>query len=250
MTANAGKVTHKYEVKNVRVVLDILNFLCASHSGEKLSPFARKMGGVSKNRLFRTLSTLETEAFVSKSSEGDYQLGPAAYGLAKGILLDVDGAVTLRPVMRRLGATTREAVYLGTVVDGEVLLIDFEESVQKVRAINCLGRAFTVTDGTLVEEAAGYRVYAAENSLLGEVTTLSVVFSDIFTSHPVALVLVAPSGRISQEQLVSGLLPIIAGHARDFVDTFGFLSPASKSARAEEGELSLRKQRVKVSIEK
>ena len=113
MTANAGKVTHKYEVKNVRVVLDILNFLSASHSGEKLSPFARKMGGVSKNRLFRTLSTLETEAFVSKSSEGDYQLGPAAYGLAKGILLDVDGAVTLRPVMRRLGATTREAVYLG-----------------------------------------------------------------------------------------------------------------------------------------
>lgn len=242
MTANAGKVTQKYEVKNVRIVLDILNLLSASHSGEKLSPFARKMNGVSKNRLFRTLSTLETEAFVSKSSDGDYHLGPAAYGLAKGILLDVDGASSLRPVMRRLGEATREAVYLGTVADGEALLIDFEESVQKVRTINCLGKVFMVTDGNLVEEAAGYRIYAAHDSLLGDVTTLSVVFSDNFRSHPVALILVAPSCRISQQRIVAELLPIIAGHARNYVETFGVLSPTGKTAMPEGSGIARRKE--------
>jgi len=216
MSIEAGKVTPKYEVQNVRIVLDILQGLSASPDGERLSPFVKKLRGVSKNRLFRMLSTLEAEAFVVKNDEGTYCLGPAAYGLAKEILVDQDCLTKVRPLMHSLGVVTGETVYLGRVENGEALLIDYRESEQKVRAIRCLGRCFPVDCGEMIDETECCQVFMAEDSLAAEVTTVSLIFKNYFGEQPLALVVVAPSCRMTAERIRSELLPQLLEQTQKF----------------------------------
>lgn len=221
MPVEIVKSGSKYEVQNVKDVLDILQRLSASQRGERFSHLSRKCGGVSKNRLYRMLCTLEAEAFVTKDRKGGYSLGPAAYGMAKGILVDQDFAAALQPVMRKLAAVTQEAVYVARMVGNVALLIDYEESAQKVRAVRCLGKTFDVTDGVLIEEAESYRVYAAEDLLVAEVTTVSVVFKDCFQEQ-LALVVIAPTCRMSKSRISGELLPELTGQAEEAVSIIGF----------------------------
>ncbi len=211
----------KYKVQSVKVVLDILQRLSASQCGERLSILSRNLEKVSKNRLYRMLCTLEAEAFVTRSRMGDYRLGPAAYGMAKGIIVGQDFAAALQPLMRKLAAVTREAVYVGRLVDNLALLTDYEESTQKVRAVKCLGKTFEVTDGVIAEEADDYRVFVAKDLLVAEVTTVSVVFAHC-QGEQLALVVVAPTCRASKSRITAELLPELIRQAEKAVSTLGF----------------------------
>lgn len=215
MSIEAGKVTPKYEVQNVRIVFDILQGLSASPGGERLSPLVKKLRGVSKNRLFRMLSTLEAGAYVVKDNEGIYSLGPAAYGLAKEILYDQDCSFKVR-LMHSLAAATGEAVYLGRVVKGEALLLDYRESEHKVRAVRCLGQSFCAACGSLIKETECCLIYLAENCLADEVTTVTMVFKNYFDELQDALVVAAPSCRMSKERIFSELLPRLVAQTQEF----------------------------------
>ncbi|BCA79969.1 hypothetical protein [Desulfuromonas sp. AOP6] len=222
MSASAGKFTHKYEMQNVQFVLDILHLLTVSPSGEKMTTFVEKMTSASKYKVFRMLHTLEIKNFVARNSAGDYHLGPAAFSLARGILSDNGRASKLRPVLEELAAATGEAVYLGRMNDEMALLIDAVECRQVVRAIGCLGASFPVTEGRLLEESPICRIYGADETLLDEVSTLSVVFAGQHELRQMTLVLAVPVCRMNEAHITEELLPLLSRCARNLGEMYGW----------------------------
>jgi DNA-binding IclR family transcriptional regulator len=235
MAPKTGKCTHKYEVQNIHFVLDILQFLSVSRTGKSLATFVEKMPETSKNKVFRILHTLETHAFISKSNDGEYLLGPWAYKMARSILTNNHDISMMRSVQEQLAAKTQEAVYLGIVKDDEALLTELVECKKVVRAVNCIGESFRITAGTLIGSTPACKIYVGKDTLMEDVTTVSALFTSSNGVSPVALVLVAPSCRISEVRIANDLHAILSAYELNLSALYGLdrsSQPASSAKQS------------------
>jgi DNA-binding IclR family transcriptional regulator len=221
MPPKAREFGHKYEVQNVHLILDILQVLSVSRSGKSLAAFVEKIPETSKNKIFRILHTLESHTFITKNTDGEYLLGPWAYKMARSILANDNTISMARSVQEQLAAATQEAVYLGVLKEDEATLIELVECKKMVRAANCIGASLLITNGDLIENTPASKIYVAKNTLMNDVTTIAAVFNTGKKAPPLALVLVVPALRISEQRLTSQLAPLMANYAERLTEMYG-----------------------------
>jgi len=175
-----------------------------------LSCFSDQLG-ISKNKMFRLLATLEQRSFVERHNSGGYRLGGTAFALARRILASESVLSQARPIMAELAKLLDEAVYLATYDNGTALLQDMVDCRQATKATSFVGSVFPFFVETQ-KQVAG--VLVAEGVLDPEITTVSAEFGDSGNSSAGTLVVLAPTFRMTSERIRSDVAPALLAGAR------------------------------------
>lgn len=201
-----------YELQCVSQTLDLFDVLSRTSGMLTLSHLSRCVG-ISKNKMFRLLATLEQHGVVEKFGEGWYRFGGMAFALARRIIVSESIMDHARPTMVELSGKFNESVYLATIENGSALLRDMVDCNQAIRAVSFVGTTFTFQHNDEVESLTklnltnypGLSVDAG--GLDAEVTTVSALIRDSKKSTCGALVVLAPSFRMSFDRIRSEIAP-------------------------------------------
>lgn len=109
--------------ESVEHVLTTLEMLTEDTVVYTAATVAKRLG-ISRNKAFRLLATLEARGLVELDGQGAYILGSAAAGLARKLLNRVSIIGHARPVLEELARRHGEAVYLSVLKDDEVIYLD------------------------------------------------------------------------------------------------------------------------------
>ncbi len=131
-----------YSVQAVQSALELLELLTGEHAAPTL-PYLAEAMGLSRNKLFRLLATLEERGLVEKEeSSGYYRLGLPAAELAQKMLKSLSLIRIAHPVMETLARKHNEAVYMTVLSGDEVLFLDMVDSGQQIKAASLVGERF------------------------------------------------------------------------------------------------------------
>ena len=131
-----------YAVLTVEKALDLLDLL-AGEPADATIPFFADQLGISRNKTFRLLATLEKRGLVDREEwSGSYRLGISAVELAQRFLMGASLIRYAHPVMARLARTHDEAVYMTVLRGDEVLFLDMVDCDRQVKAAPLVGRRF------------------------------------------------------------------------------------------------------------
>ncbi len=126
----------------IAVLEDAIRVLETFLDGEERLTLARitRESGLTKNKVFRILSTLEKHRFVERDDTGAYRLGVRFLDFGQRVQNQMDLLEASRPVMDWLVQETRETVFLGVIDGQEALCVDMRESPQSIRLYAQVGR--------------------------------------------------------------------------------------------------------------
>jgi len=131
-----------YSVQSVENALDILEALADESVDATLPHLALKLG-ISRNKAFRLLATLEARGLVQREEHsGVYRIGLNTVGLAQRF---IKGASLIRhahPVMEEIARKHGEAVYLTVLMGEDVLFLDMVDCTQSVKTAPLVGKKF------------------------------------------------------------------------------------------------------------
>jgi DNA-binding IclR family transcriptional regulator len=213
-----------YELQSVNQALDLIDVMIAARGAVTLSHLSRTFG-LSKNKIFRILSTLEQRGLVEKDRLCQYRLGITAFGTARRILSSHSMLDHARPIMVELAATLNEAVYLATVVGSEAMFQEMIDCHHPIKTESFIGSRFPfpcVTDagsGSREFEVAGIRI--SVNQLKEEATTVSAPLVESSGKIAGALVVLAPTFRMPLERISSEMIVPISAAARELSRKLG-----------------------------
>jgi len=209
MTVARKQRRSRYSVDIVVESMVLIKLLCSS---ERLQSFTElsKRSGISKNKMFRILATLEQCGVVAKDGQGKYGIGAAAYGAACNALSNSRLLSRIRPVMAQLAEILDETVYFAIRTGKQLILIDMVECNRKIKVASFVGKEFHMASpGAETELIQGITV--CHGSLDPEVTTISLELFDNNGLSQGALVVVSPTFRLTMEDIRSRILPHLAG---------------------------------------
>jgi DNA-binding IclR family transcriptional regulator len=198
-----------YELLNVNQALDLIDALIVARDGLSLSQLSRSFG-LSKNKIFRILSTLEQRGMVEKDGNSLYRLGISAFGTARRILSRESVLDQARPVMVELATVLNEAVYLATMIGSEAMFQEMADCHHPIKTKSFIGSRFPFPCaaeagcGAWQFDVAGMRIYV--NELKDEATTVSAPLLDGSGRTVGALVVLAPSFRMPLARIRSEIL--------------------------------------------
>ena len=148
-----------YSVRAVDMVIDTLEYIIDSDSTQLSVTQLCLSLGISRNKTYRLLATLEKRGIVEKEARsGNYQLGVSAVGLSQKILNSTNLIRHAHPVIENLAKKHDEAVYMTVLKDDEVLFLDMADCDQRVKAEVLIGRSFP-----FFSNAAGKAMKALES---------------------------------------------------------------------------------------
>ncbi len=131
-----------YAVLTVEKALDLLEVLAAEPVDATLPHLADRLG-VSRNKAFRLLATLEKRGLVEREEwSGSYRLGISAVELAQRFLKSASLIRHAHPVMEGLAKKHDEAVYMTVLRGDEVLFLDMVDCDRQVKAAPLVGKRF------------------------------------------------------------------------------------------------------------
>ncbi len=131
-----------YVVQSVEQALDILEILAADPAGCSVQHIATRLG-VSRNKAFRLVATLEERGMVVRDDlSGNCRIGLATVEMAQKLINSVHLVRLAHPVMEALARRHDEAVYLTVLQGDEVLFLDMVDSGQSIKAASLVGRRF------------------------------------------------------------------------------------------------------------
>ena len=131
-----------YAVMTVGNALDLLDILAEEPADASLPYLAGKVG-VSRNKAFRLLATLEMRGLVEREEwSGTYRLGIPAVELAQRFLKSARLIRHAHPVMEKLARKHEEAVYMTVLRGNEVLFLDMVDCDRQVKAAPFVGKRF------------------------------------------------------------------------------------------------------------
>ena len=131
-----------YVVQSVEHALDILEILAAESAGCSVQHIASRLG-VSRNKAFRLVATLEERGLVVRDDlSGNCRIGLATVEMAQKLINSVNLVRLAHPVMESLARKHDEAVYLTVLQGDEVLFLDMVDSGQNIKAASLVGRRF------------------------------------------------------------------------------------------------------------
>jgi DNA-binding IclR family transcriptional regulator len=212
----------KYEMQSVSQTFELLTILTNSRIAHTLSYLSDCLG-MSNNKMFRLLATLEQRGVVERFGSGWYRFGGMAFALARRILVTESVLNHARPIMAELAALFNESVYLATYKNGAALLQDMADCTQVIKAASFVGAELPYLQETGIHPASLFQaehqslpgVTVDEGSLDSELTTVSAEFGDSIHSPAGALVVAAPSFRMTAGRIRSDIAPaLLAGAQR------------------------------------
>lgn len=153
-----AKEKNPYAVQTVEKALELLEMLAESAPDLPAHSLAKKLG-VSRNKAFRLLATLENRGMVEREdATGSYRLGLSALELAQKFLKSAPLIELAHPIMEKLAREHNEAVYMTVIKGDDVLFLDMVDSAQPVKAVPLVGRRFP-----FFTNAAGKAIRALES---------------------------------------------------------------------------------------
>jgi DNA-binding IclR family transcriptional regulator len=131
-----------YAVQTVENALDLLETLTEEIPVATLPHLAEKLG-ISRNKTFRLLATLENRGLVEREEmSGSYHLGLSTLELAQRFLKSASLIRHAHPVMEGLARKHDEAVYMTVLQGEEVLFLDMVDCNRQVKAAPLVGKRF------------------------------------------------------------------------------------------------------------
>ncbi len=247
-----------YSVHVVESALELLEILTQDHPAPTL-PYLAETMGLSRNKVFRLLATLEERGLVEKEENtGCYRLGLPAAELAQKLLKNVSLIQIAHPIMETLARKHDEAVYMTVLSGDEVLFLDMVDSGQQIKAASLVGERFpfftnaagkairaldsrdilervfrkrprrhSVVDMQLLEEELNKirnRGVAVDAGGLGEgiIITVAVAVRDYAGKVVGALTMLGPSFRMLTERLETEIIPSLMEGADILSFKFGY----------------------------
>ncbi|MDX1664668.1 MAG: IclR family transcriptional regulator [Candidatus Promineifilaceae bacterium] len=128
-----------YTIAVLEDAFDILTALLAAADGRALSECARETG-ISKNKTFRILATLEKQRLVQRDEEGIYRLGIRFLAFGERVRRQTDLLRAAQGAIDWLAEETGESIFLGVVDGQEALCVAARESHRSVRLFAHIGR--------------------------------------------------------------------------------------------------------------
>lgn len=133
---------HTYAVQTVENALDLLETLTEEIPAPTLPHLAEKLG-ISRNKAFRLLATLENRGLVEREEwSGSYRLGLTTLELAQRFLKSANLIRHAHPVMEGLARKHDEAIYMTVLRGEEVLFLDMVDCNRQVKAASLVGKRF------------------------------------------------------------------------------------------------------------
>lgn len=227
-----------YSVQAVVKAIDLLEALAQGGESPSIVVLEKKLG-LSHNKVFRLLATLEDKGLVERNKlTGTYNLGLQAFEMAQHILKSDNLIRMAHPIMVELARKLDEAVYFTVANNDEVLFLDMVDSFQQIKAADMVGKRFpffTNAAGKVIKSVSSIDLFgragkksgikdvqkleveleeirrkgvAVDFNGLGEgICTVAVVIRDYAGKVVGALTLLAPSFRMLQGRLEKVVIP-------------------------------------------
>ncbi len=125
-----------------------------------------EIAGLSKNKTFRILSTLEKHHLVERDENGAYRLGVRFLDFGERVRQEMDLLEASGPVMDWLAEETRESVFLGVLDGDEALCVDMRESSQSIRLYAEVGRRAPLFAGGVPKVLLAFMPQAEREAML------------------------------------------------------------------------------------
>lgn len=242
-----------YSVQAVVKAIDLLEALAQGGESPSLVVLEKKLG-LSHNKIFRLLATLEDKGLVERNKlTGTYNLGLQAFEMAQHILKSDNLIRMAHPIMVELARKLDEAVYFTVANNDEVLFLDMVDSFQQIKTADLVGKRFpffTNAAGKVIKSVSSIDLFgraskkrgikdvqqleveldeirkkgvAVDFNGLGEgICTVAVVIRDYAGKVVGALTLLAPSFRMMQDRLDNVVIPCMLEGAEALSMKFGY----------------------------
>jgi len=125
-----------------------------------------RSSGLSKNKAFRILYTLEKHQFVERNPEGAYRLGVRFLHFGQHVQDQLDMLTAARPTLDWLAAQTRESIFLGVRDGDEALCVDARQSPHPIRLYAKVGQRAPLYAGGVPKVLLAFMDEAERTSLL------------------------------------------------------------------------------------
>lgn len=145
--------------------------------------------GLSKNKTFRILSTLEKHRLVERDDTGAYRLGVRFLDFGQRVRREMDLLQASRPVMDWLVEQTRETVFLGVIDGSEALCVDMRESPQSIRLFAEVGRRAPLHTGGVPKVLLAFLPDEERDALLDTIELKPITPHTITDRHTLEKVL-------------------------------------------------------------
>lgn len=242
-----------YSVQAVVKAIDLLEALAQGGESPSISVLEKKLG-LSHNKTFRLLATLEEKGLVERNkTSSTYNLGLQAFEMAQHILKSDNLIRMAHPIMAELARKLDEAVYFTIANNDEVLFLDMVDSFQQIKTADLVGKRFpffTNAAGKVIKSVSSVDLFgrtskkscvkdlpqlevemdeirrkgvAVDFNGLGEgICSVAVVIRDYAGKVVGALTLLAPSFRMMQERLEKEVIPCMQEGAEQLSMKFGY----------------------------
>jgi len=199
----------KYELRLVVETFFIIEKILEAKGAVGLTQICHSTQ-IPKNKAFRMLATLVQCGILEKDERSNYKLGVTSIENAHKILARESLSERPRLIMESLSRVINEAVYFAKYDGFEAVLVDFVDCCQPIKATSFIGVAIPLpleSRSTTVTKIGDINVET--NGLFAEITTVSVPFVNGKGVEIGALVIVAPTYRMTQYRIKTEIVPAL-----------------------------------------
>lgn len=221
----------KYVLNNVIEAISIVTKLLDAKDGLGLTQLSNCMR-ITKNKTFRLLATLVQCGIVDKDQKNNYSIGIATIGIARRMLARNSTLDSVRPWIEGLVKLFNEAVYFAYYKDGKAVLVDYVDCSHPIRATSFVGITLShsdsinlVTNCNCVTKIGD--ITLSVGGLDPDITTVSIPFFNDRGVRTGALVVLAPTFRMSMDRINTEIVPALKevmqqvhGNAKDISQLF------------------------------
>lgn len=213
MAAVLIKTFQTYEISNVIEAFTVINKLLESNENLGLTQVCKKTK-YSKNKTYRLLLTLEQCGVIEKDLQGNYHIGVAAIGIAHKIIAKSSVLDTVRPLMKSLVKVFNEAVYFAHYSAGEAVLVEFNDCCHSVKVTSLIGATIPLSNNSELN-ISGQNIAKIGDITVDvggvnpDVTTVSIPFDNYKGLEIGAIVVLAPTFRMSLDRIKAEIVPAL-----------------------------------------
>lgn len=139
----------KYGAPSIKKAFGILSAISSSKEGIGISELARNLK-MAKSTIHGMTSALEEVGAVMRDPlTKKYKLGFALLEIGRSAVAQIDLKTTARPVIEGLMEKTQASVFLGTLMNGHVTILDIAESRQDLKITAPVGSTIPLVAGAV-----------------------------------------------------------------------------------------------------
>lgn len=170
-----------YTIAVLADAIQVLESFLNGRSQLTLTDVVRETG-LSKNKAFRILSTLERHRLVERVDGQGYRLGVRFLEFGQRVQRQMSLLEAARETMDQLVQETQESVFLGIIDEDQALCVDMRESPHSIRLFAEVGRRAPLYAGGVPKVLLAFLPPAERGAVLGRIR-LEPITSKTVTSR-------------------------------------------------------------------